>query len=175
MKIVKHTVVSVSYKLSDTQGNVIEDSDKPMVYLHGGYNGTFPKIEKILEGHETGFSAQIHLEPVDAFGNYDSEQVKIEPREKFPEPLEVGMQFEGIAESVGGDEIDTVIYTVTDLTKDRVILDGNHPLAGMALRFSLTVKDVRDATTAEVEQKRAHDNDGLIVTENNYGLSSVLH
>lgn len=55
MKIAKNTVVSVAYKLSDAQGNVIEESDEPMVYLHGGYDGTFPKIEEALDGQEQGF------------------------------------------------------------------------------------------------------------------------
>ncbi|WP_225721669.1 FKBP-type peptidyl-prolyl cis-trans isomerase [Candidatus Vallotiella sp. (ex Adelges kitamiensis)] len=171
MKIAKHTVVSVVYKLSDAQGNLIEESDKPIVYLHGGYNGTFPGIEEVLEGHETGFSTQIQLEPIDAFGDYDSRRIKIEPRKRFPEPLEVGMQFESEDE----EGVDPIIYTVTDLTADRVVLDGNHPLAGIALRFLLTVRDVRDATADEVEQERAYDDSGLEVIENNYGLFPTLH
>lgn len=139
MKIAKNTVVSVAYKLSDAQGNLIEESDEPMVYLHGGYDGTFPKIEEQLDGQEPGYQAQIQLEPQDAFGDYDPELVKIEPRDRFPEPLEVGMQFEGTPED-GDEEIDSLIYTVTDIAEDKVVLDGNHPLAGMALRFALTVR-----------------------------------
>lgn len=92
MKIAKNTVVSVAYKLSDAQGNLIEESEEPMVYLHGGYDGTFPKIEEELDGREAGFETQIQLEPQDAFGEYDPELVKIEPRDRFPEPLEVGME-----------------------------------------------------------------------------------
>ncbi|KAG0191972.1 hypothetical protein DFQ28_010498 [Apophysomyces sp. BC1034] len=135
-----------------------------MVYLHGGYDGTFPKIEEVLEGHETGFSTRIQLEPVDAFGDYDPELVKIESRARFSEPLEVGMQFEGTPES-DDEEVDTLIYTVTDLAEDKVVLDGNHPLAGMALRFSLTVKDVREATADEIEHEHAHGADGLEVVD----------
>ena len=135
MKIAKNTVVSVAYKLSDAQGNVIEESDEPMVYLHGGYDGTFPKIEEALDGHEQGFETKLQLEPDDAFGEYDQELIKIEPRDRFPEPLEVGMQFEGVPED--GDEEDAVVYTVTDVAEDKVVLDGTHPLAGMALRFEL--------------------------------------
>ncbi|MCG1054883.1 peptidylprolyl isomerase [Mycetohabitans sp. B5] len=181
MKIAKNTVVSVAYKLSDAQGNLIEESDEPMVYLHGGYDGTFPKIEEVLEGHEAGFSTQIQLEPADAFGDYDPELVKIEPRERFPEPLEVGMQFEGTPEG-GDDDVDTLIYTVTDLAEDKVVLDGNHPLAGMALRFSLTVRDVREATADEVEHEHAHGADGLEVIDpdadddqDDDGSSPTLH
>jgi FKBP-type peptidyl-prolyl cis-trans isomerase SlyD len=164
MKIAKNTVVSVAYKLSDAQGNLIEESDEPMVYLHGGYDGTFPKIEEALDGHETGFSTQIQLEPGDAFGDYDPELVKIEPRDRFPEPLEVGMQFEGTPEE-SDDELDTLVYTVTDVADDKVVLDGNHPLAGMALRFALTVEEVRDATPDEIEHEHAHGADGLEVID----------
>ncbi|UDG82310.1 FKBP-type peptidyl-prolyl cis-trans isomerase [Candidatus Vallotia cooleyia] len=159
MKITKNTIVSVVYKLSDAQGNWIEEEEKQIIYLHGGYHQTFPKIEEVLEGHETGFSTQIQLEPADAFGDYDSKLLNIERRERFSEPLEVGMQFEGTPAGVH-DAVDTIIYTVTDLVEDKVVLDGNPPLAGMALRFSLTVRDVRKATLDEVH---AHGGDRLEV------------
>lgn len=164
MKIVKNTVVSVAYKLTDAQGNLIEESDEPMVYLHGGYDGTFPKIEEALDGQDLGFHQEIQLEPVDAFGEYDSELVKIEARQRFPEPLEIGMQFEGTPDD-GDDDLDALVYTVTDIAEDKVVLDGNHPLAGMALRFALTVKEVREATPDEIEHEHAHGADGLEVID----------
>lgn len=164
MKIAKNTVVSVAYRLSDAQGNLIEESDEPMVYLHGGYDGTFPKIEEVLDGHETGFETQLQLEPDDAFGEYDPELVKVEPRGRFPEPLEVGMQFEGTPEE-GDEDIDALIYTVTDVAEDKVVLDGNHPLAGMALRFALKVTEVRSATDDEVEHGHAHGAEGVEVLD----------
>mgnify|MGYP003337697286 FL=1 len=71
MKIEKNTVVSLIYRLSDAQGNLIEESADPMIYLHGGYAGTFPKIEELLEGQEVGFETNVQLEPQDAFGEYD--------------------------------------------------------------------------------------------------------
>ena len=100
MKIEKNTVVSLRYKLTDAQNNLIEEPDSPMVYLHGGYDGTFPKIEALLDGHELGFETTVQLEPSDAFGEYDPELLKIEPRVRFPEPIEIGMQFEGIPEAL---------------------------------------------------------------------------
>jgi FKBP-type peptidyl-prolyl cis-trans isomerase SlyD len=169
MKIAKNTVVAVAYTLSDTQGNMIEESDEPMVYLHGGYHGTFPKIEEVLDGQETGYETQIQLEPEDAFGEYDPELVKIEARESLPDPLEVGMQFEGTPEE-GDDELDSVIYTVTDLAEDKVVLDGNHPLAGMALRFALKVTEVREATQEEIEHGHVHGEDGLEIDDGDEDL-----
>ena len=168
MKIEKNTIVSLRYKLTDAQNNVIEEPDSPMVYLHGGYEGTFPKIESLLDGQDVGYEATIQLEPSEAFGEYDPELLKIEPRTRFPEPLEVGMQFEGVPDSdtdeeseevlVSAEESDDVddeplIYTVTDVADNQVVLDGNHPLAGMALRFWVQVEDVRAATEDEIENR----------------------
>ncbi|WP_025917242.1 peptidylprolyl isomerase [Herminiimonas sp. CN] len=155
MKIAKNTVVTVVYKLSDAQGNLIEEGREPMVYLHGGYENTLPKIEEALEGKEAGFEATIQVEPDDAFGEYDAELVKVEPRHHLPTPLEVGMQFEGTPEESDGDD-SGVIFTVTDITDDKVVLDGNHPLAGMALRFWLSVKEVRVATEEEIAHEHVH-------------------
>ena len=166
MKIEKNTIVSLRYKLTDAQNNLIEEPDSPMVYLHGGYEGTFPKIESMLDGHEIGYETTIQLEPGDAFGEYDPELLKIEPRVRFPEPLEIGMQFEGIPEALdehgeiipsdadgGDDDMPSLIYTVTDVADNQVVLDGNHPLAGMALRFWLQVEDVRAATEEEIANR----------------------
>lgn len=158
MKIEKNTVVSLRYKLTDAQNNIIEEPDSPMVYLHGGYEGTFPKIETLLDGQDVGYEASIQLEPSEAFGEYDPELLKIEPRARFPEPLEVGMQFEGVPDAEdGGDAADVddepLIYTVTDVADSQVVLDGNHPLAGMALRFWVQVEDIRAATDEEIENR----------------------
>ncbi|MRV76575.1 peptidylprolyl isomerase [Duganella sp. FT92W] len=154
MKIAKNTVVTVNYKLSDAQNNLIEDGRQPMVYLHGGYENTLPKIEEELDGKEAGYSSTIQIEPEDAFGDYDASLVKVEPRNRLPEPLEVGMQFEGMPE--GDDGEDAMIFTVTEIADDKVVLDGNHPLAGMALRFELTVVDVRAATDEEIAHEHVH-------------------
>ena len=158
MKIEKNTVVSLRYKLTDAQNNIIEEPDSPMVYLHGGYEGTFPKIETLLDGQDVGYEASIQLEPSEAFGEYDPELLKIEPRARFPEPLEVGMQFEGVPDAEDeGDSADVddepLIYTVTDVADSQVVLDGNHPLAGMALRFWVQVEDIRAATEEEIENR----------------------
>jgi FKBP-type peptidyl-prolyl cis-trans isomerase SlyD len=159
MKIEKNTVVSLRYKLTDAQNNIIDEPDSPMVYLHGGYQGTFPKIETLLDGQDIGYEANIQLEPIEAFGDYDPELLKIEPRSRFPEPLEVGMQFEGVPDAIDDADSDSdsddepLIYTVTDVADNQVVLDGNHPLAGMALRFWVQVEDVRAASDEEIENR----------------------
>jgi FKBP-type peptidyl-prolyl cis-trans isomerase SlyD len=159
MKIAKNTVVTVNYTLSDAQDNLIEEGQEPMVYLHGGYENTLPKIEEALEGKEAGYQTVIQVEPEDAFGEYDAELVKVELRNKLPTPLEVGMQFEGSPDE-DDDEGDTLIFTVTDIADDKVVLDGNHPLAGMALRFSLDVIAVRVASDDEIAHGHVHGEHG---------------
>jgi len=159
MKIAKNTVVTVEYVLSDAQGNVIEQGNDPMIYLHGGYENTLPKIEEALDGKELGFKTEIQLEPEDAFGEYDAQLVKVEPRNRLPSPLEVGMQFEGIPDDEDDAE-DELIFTVTDIADDKVVLDGNHPLAGVALRFGLHVTEVRPATADEIKHEHVHDSYG---------------
>lgn len=154
MKIVKNSVVTARYTLKDAQDNLIEEGQEPMVYLHGGYDNIFPKIEEALEGQEAGFSTVIQLNPEDAFGDYDAALIKVEPRNRFPSPLEVGMQFEGMPEET--EEEEALIFTVTDIAEDKVVLDGNHPLAGVALRFSLTVESVREASDEEVAHGHVH-------------------
>lgn len=153
MQIAKNTVVSVNYTLSDTVGNQIEKSQEPMTYLHGGYDNTLPKIEEALEGKDVGYVAHIQLEPADAFGDYDAQLMKIEPIERLPEPLEVGMQFEGSPE---GEDAEPVIFTVTEIADGKAVLDGNHPLAGIALRFEMVVEGVRAATEEEIAHGHVH-------------------
>ncbi|MBC3879851.1 peptidylprolyl isomerase [Undibacterium sp. LX40W] len=154
MKIAKNTVVTVEYSLSDTLGNLIEEGQEPMVYLHGGYENTLPKIEEALEGKAVGFNETIQVEPEDAFGDYDAELVKVEERSRLPSPIEVGMQFEGTPEE--NEDGESVIFTVTEIAEDKVVLDGNHPLAGIALRFALNVVDVRAATEEEIAHGHVH-------------------
>jgi FKBP-type peptidyl-prolyl cis-trans isomerase SlyD len=157
MKITKNTVVTLTYRLTDAQGEFIEETEEPMVYLHGGYDGIFPRIEEALEGKEAGYTSVLNLGPDDAFGQYDADQVRVEPRSKFPEPLEIGMRFEGVPED---PEEDVEILTVTDLTADTVVLDANHPLAGVGLRFDLEVLDVRPASEEEITHEHAHGEHG---------------
>lgn len=153
MRIAKNTVVTLTYRLTDAQGEFIEETDEPLSYLHGGYDGIFPRVEEALEGKEAGFKSTFHLEPEDAFGEYDADQVRVEPRSKFPEPIEIGMRFEGVPED---EEEETEILTVTDLTDDTVVLDANHPLAGIALRLSVEVLGVRAGTAEEIEHEHVH-------------------
>ena len=157
MRIERGTVVTLAYELKDADGEPLEESGVSLAYLHG-YGGIFPKVEAALEGKEVGHEMKITLEPDDAFGEYDAELLRVEPRERFPEALEIGMQFEGVP---GDDEDAARIYTVTDIAADKVVVDANHPYAGERVWFSCSVKDVRKATPDELSHGHPHGDLGV--------------
>lgn len=156
MQIGQDSVVSLSYELHDSEGNLIEKTRQPIAYIHGGYDGIFPLVESALHGKTVGDACEVRLEPADAFGEYDAAMVREEPRDLFPKNVAVGMQFEGSVE--GSDRY--AVYTVTQVTEDKVHVDGNHPLAGKSLVFSCKVTAVRPATAEELSHGHVHGEGG---------------
>lgn len=156
MEIVKNTVVTLDYKVKDPDGNVVDDGAQPLVYLHGGYDAIFPLLEEKLHGLKVGEKLSVKLQPDDAFGEYDESLVLIEDRDCFPDTVEVGMSFE----RVGDDGEEDMIFRVTDIADEKVVVDGNHPLAGVALIFDVTVSAVRPATAEELAHGHVHGPEG---------------
>jgi FKBP-type peptidyl-prolyl cis-trans isomerase SlyD len=156
MQIAKDTVVTLVYRVTDPDGNPVDEGEQPLVYMHGGHDGIFAAIEEALQGKSTGEAIEVKLQPEEAFGEYDAALVRVESLSLFPQGIEVGMQFERGAED-GDDE---VLYTITEVEGDKVVVDGNHPLAGMALIFSCTVSDVRAATEEELAHGHVHGPEG---------------
>ena len=152
MNIEKDTVVTITYIVRDMEGKLLEESEDPVSYLHGGYDNIFPLVEQALEGKAVGDSIELKLQPADAFGELDEEMVRLEPRDGFPDDMEVGMQFVG--SPVDGSE--EMLYTVTDIAGDKVVVNGNHPYAGQAVHFLCAVAEVRAATPDEVSHRHAH-------------------
>ncbi|MBC7609857.1 MAG: FKBP-type peptidyl-prolyl cis-trans isomerase [Polaromonas sp.] len=151
MKITEQCVVALTWTLKDTLGEVLDELDEPVEFLLGG-DDLLAKIEEALQGHEAGDSLDLHLEPENAFGDYDENRVFLEPRGIFPTELEEGMSFDGAALPPGttaGIPVNQ-IYTVTEIYPEHVVLDGNHPLAGIAIRLTLRVDSVRDASEKEI-------------------------
>jgi len=164
MHIAKNRVVTLDVELSDIWGNLIEHPEEPVQYLHGAYGDIFPVVEAALEGKAPNDRIDLRLEPEDAHGDYDENLLLVEPLEKFPEGLEVGMRIETDARPGEGDEEDVPGFcTVTDIAQGKVILDGNHPLAGIALRFVATVVEVRPATQAEIDNGAADDPSSIVL------------
>jgi FKBP-type peptidyl-prolyl cis-trans isomerase SlyD len=151
MDINQHCVVALTWTLTDTLGEELDVLDEPVEFLIGGHD-LFKKIEDALQGHDRGATVALQLEPEEAFGDYNEQLVFLEPRKLFPAELEEGMTIEGSALPAGchPDAPKDMLYTVTELYPEHVVLDGNHPLAGIALRLKLKVEGVREATEEEI-------------------------
>src|SRR5450830_260340 len=152
MQISMNTVVSMTYELRNSDGEVLESSQEPVTYLHGGYDNIFPRVEEELHGKSVGDVVEITLEPADAFGEYDEELVQIEPATAFPsKDLKVGQQFEG-----EDDSGEVILYTITNIEDGKVVVDGNHPWAGERVLFKASITAVRSASKEEVEHEHVH-------------------
>jgi FKBP-type peptidyl-prolyl cis-trans isomerase SlyD len=155
MNIFANTVVTLTFELFDADGNLLEATDEPITYLHGGHSGMLPRLEEALNHKQIGDFVSVDVEPADGFGDYDPELVKIEPADRLPPEVEVGMQFEAFANP--DDEPGSgIVFTVTDIADGKVVMDGNHPWAGKRLRFDCKIMDVRPATAEEIEHGHVH-------------------
>ena len=151
MLISSPCVVSLTWRLEDAQGTLIDELEAPVEFFYGG-DDLLAKVEEALEGQEAGFETKLHLEPEHAFGEYHPELVFFEERAIFGEQIEPGMQFDGPPDGATTEGLPAdAIYTATEVYDTHVVLDGNHPLAGIALRLDVKVRDVREATEEEIE------------------------
>lgn len=150
MQISRNHVVTLRYQVTDRDGQVVDAGAQPLIYLHGGYGGLFDALEVALQGKAVGDVFKVELSAEQAFGDYDEALVSVEPRDAFPPDIEIGTQVEMDDES--GDDM---LYTVTAIDGDKVVIDGNHPLAGMDLVFVGTVANVRKASAKEIARGEA--------------------
>ena len=151
MNITKNTAVTLQFKISDTTGKLLDQSQEPIAYLHGGYGNTFPKIEEALEGQAAGFATAIELAPADAFGEYNEALLQTIPKTQWPPGVKVGGQLEGRSE-----DGQSIVFNVVKIKGPVVHLDGNHALAGKTLRFALKVLEGRAASEEEVAHGHVH-------------------
>lgn len=150
MEITEQCVVALTWTLKDTLGEELDVLDEPVEFLVGG-DDLLKRIEEALQGHGQGKVLDLHLEPEEAFGDYNESLIFLEPRALFPAELEEGMSFEASALPKGCSAVPPdLLYTVTEIYPEHVVLDGNHPLAGIALRLHLKVESVREATEEEI-------------------------
>ncbi|MGQ0711428.1 MAG: FKBP-type peptidyl-prolyl cis-trans isomerase [Rhodoferax sp.] len=153
MDITPQCVAALTWTLKDTLGETLDTLDDPVEFLIGGQD-LLPIIEEALQGHGPGATVELQIEPEQAFGDFNDQLIFLEPRTLFPPELEEGQLIEGSALPPGcnPDAPKDVLYCVTDLYPEHVVLDGNHPLAGIAIRLTLRVHSVREATEEEVGQ-----------------------
>lgn len=151
MSIKKNSVVTLHYEMFNAEDQLIDKTEQPIAYLHGGYDGIFPLVEEALHEKNVGDVVEVVMQPEDAFGEHEPELIRIEPVDAFPVEVEMGMMFE--TDTPDGD---VVVFRVTDVADGKAVVDGNHPLAGMKIRFKATVDSVRDATAEEIEHGHVH-------------------
>ncbi len=156
MTITENALVSLDYRLTDTEGNLLNPDQEPLIYLHGGHGHLFRKVEEALEGKSVGETFHVTLSPGEAFGDYDKELVVEEPLSELPDEITVGMEIDGYMEESPDD---VIIYTVTELHEEYAVLDGNHPMAGMSLIFEGTVQDVQELSEEAIREILEHHHD----------------
>ena len=151
MEITEQCVVALTWTLKDTLGDELDVLDEPVEFVIGG-GALFACIERALQGHSDGDTLSLHIEPEEAFGDYNDQLLFLEPRTLFPAEIEEGMVLEGSALPAGcnPDAPQDALYTVSEIYPEHVVLDGNHPLAGIAIRLHLKVCGVREATEEEI-------------------------
>ena len=149
--VTDQTVVALTWVMKDMLGEVLDELTEPVEFLVGG-DDLLDAIYKALIGRRVGESFSLHLEPEQAFGDYDEDKVFLEERRNFPAETEEGMVFDGHALPAGCSSAlpPDELYIVTDLYPEHVVLDGNHPLAGIGLDLRLKVHGVREATPDEI-------------------------
>lgn len=153
MQITQDSAVTLSYQLTTPAGKPLDNGN--LSYLHGGYENIFPKVEAALEGKEAGFSTTLDLSVEDAFGARDESLVRTIPKSEFPPGVKVGGQLEG-----AGADGQPQAFHVVKIKGPEVHLDGNHPLAGQALRFVCKVTGVRAAKPEEIAHRHVHGDHG---------------
>ena len=154
MHIAEQSVVSIHYTLTNDAGETLDTSDgrEPLVYLHGAQN-IIPGLESELTGKSVGDSFDVTIQPEEAYGTVNPELVQTVPHSAFEgvEKVEPGMQFQA-----RGDDGETQVITVTEVADSGVTVDGNHPLAGQVLNFSVRVEEIRAATEEEIAHGHIH-------------------
>lgn len=157
MQIGKNSIVTLNYTLKNDQGEILDESlDDSFLYMHGA-GGIISGLESQLDGKSAGEEFSAHIEPADGYGERDDSMVQVVARDMFDKehPLKEGIQFH--AESPEGDKI---TVTVTKIDDDKITVDGNHPLAGIALNFDIKIAAVREALEEEIEHGHVHNSDG---------------
>ena len=153
MKVADNAVISIDYVLKDDSGNIIDQSGQsdPLIYLHGA-NNIIPGLESALAGKSVGEEISVRVAPEDAYGVRDDEKKQPVPRDMFGDAeVTVGAQYH--AQGPDGQHL---TVTVVSVSENEVVVDGNHPLAGMHLNFDVKVVDIRDATKEELEHGHVH-------------------
>lgn len=157
-RIATNKVVSITYKVRDTSGGVVEVNDLPVSYVHGAGSEMFPKIEAALTGHVQGDLIEVSLSPEEGFGPRNPGLIFTDDLQNVPPELQrIGTELE--AQNAKGE---TLTFVVTRIENGKLTVDANHPFAGKTVNFEITVHGVRDASLEEI--RRGQPMDPLMAT-----------
>ncbi|MDC7124929.1 MAG: FKBP-type peptidyl-prolyl cis-trans isomerase [Spirochaetales bacterium] len=157
MRITNETTVTINYKLSRQNGEVLEETEKgdPLIYFHG-LEMLLPELEKELEGKIPGDKIHLELKAEDAFGTRREELIAKLPASNFEEASELEKGQEIVLDN-GKEE---AIMLVTDITEDFITVDGNHPYADMDVIFDVEILEVHKTTDEDLNNfEHGHDGD----------------
>lgn len=150
-------VVQIHYTLTNNEGDVLDSSRDadPLAYIHGMGN-IIQGLENALTGRSVGDHFQVSIAPEDAYGVRDENLLQTVSRSAFEgvDDILPGMQFH--AQSPDGLQL----LTVMEVEGDNIVLDGNHPMAGITLNFDVEVAGIRDATEEELDHGHVHGPEG---------------
>jgi FKBP-type peptidyl-prolyl cis-trans isomerase SlyD len=139
-------VVSFTYSIVDESGEIVEQSDLPIRYVHGGKHDLFEKVVQELEGSVVGDTIEVELTPEEGFGPHDPSLTYTDDIENVPpEFRHVGAEVEMM-----NDQGETRKFTVSHIGGGKLTVDGNPPMAGKTIIFHIRVTDIQDATEEEI-------------------------
>jgi len=157
MQIVDQKVVTLHYTLTDNEGRVIDQSeDGSFAYLHGASN-IIPGLENALAGKSVGEELSVAVSPDEAYGIRDESMLQQVPKNMFEDTSQIAVGTQFHAQGPNGEML---VVTVMEVEEEHVVVDGNHPLAGVDLNFDVKIIDVRDASEEEVEHGHVHGPEG---------------
>ena len=146
-EITSNKVVSLVYSIIDDKGEILEQSELPISYIHGGHSDLFEKLEQELTGKTVGDEVSVTLSPEEGFGAHNPDLTFIDDMENVPPELRyVGAELE--AQNANGE---VMKFVVSDISENKMTVDGNHPFAGKTVTFRVKVAEVRDATAEELK------------------------
>jgi len=150
MLIAKNKVVTFTYSISHENGEIVEQSDLPMEYLHGADNDMFEKVEAALEGKTVGDAIEVTLSPQQGFGPHNPSLTFTDALENVPDEF----RFVGARPSFQNEQGEVVEMIVTKIENGKLTVDANHPFAGKNMRFNVNVLGVRNATEEEIARQQ---------------------
>ncbi|MEW7976865.1 MAG: FKBP-type peptidyl-prolyl cis-trans isomerase [Candidatus Sedimenticola endophacoides] len=133
--------VSMTYTICDEEGNILEQNDVPVSYVHGGDTEMIGNMDRAVIGKCAGDEVQVSVPPEQGFGPSD-------PGLTFTDDIEnVPPQFRQLGAEVPmqNEAGETRTFYVTRIEDGKLTVDGNHPLAGKTLVVRVKILEVRDA------------------------------